>query len=862
MSLRRRMERDLDSDIREHIEIETRENIERGMPPEEARNAALRKFGNVLRVAEETRAVWRWGWLDRLVQDIRYAFRGLRRNPLFAAVAILTLALGIGMNTAVFSVVSSVLIKPLAYPDSGRIVWVANHNHRFHFEASAAPDFADWRDQAHSFEAMAGYSTLDSTVQDADESGKHAFVFTTPEIWRISGAHPAIGRLFSDQDRDVVVLSWRMFETTFRADPHVLGRVVRVDGSPQTIIGVLPKGFHFLPPPLVDSAMNSEPEAFAPLSLRPDEWLRGPSMRIMLVVGKLRPGVSSETARAELETIQSRIARANPAMKGFYSVSELRVVPLQEKLVSESRRALLVLLAAVGFVLLIACANLGNLLLARASTRQRELAIRAAIGAGRNRLLRQFLVEGMSLAVVGGAAGMVIARAADAILVRLSPAAVPRLNEVVIDWRVLLFTLAISLLSGVVFGMAPALSLPTSSLYSVLKEGGRNASTGLARLQLRRVLVAAELALALVLLAGAGLMVKSFVRMYTHPAAFEPEKIGMLRVFLAGPAYRERAAIEGYADRVIESVHRVPGVQAAALTTSSGSGVLDLDGPRRPPRGQEPQVFYRAASSGYPHVIGIPLLKGRWTTDDEPAFAVMVNDTFVRRVFGPDDPLGQHLRVIGKPATIVGVVGDLKVSRLDAEPDPEILIPYKQTGFNVLRRLDILVKTENPAAVLPGVRRAVQGIDPTQPPYAVTTLEDALAESIAPRRFNLFLLGTFAGAAMLLALIGIYGVISYSVTQRTQEIGVRMALGASRSEIIRMIVRQGLTVALAGVAAGVAAALGLTRLVSTLLFDVEPNDPSTFITVAAALAATALLASWIPALKAARVDPLEALRYE
>jgi putative ABC transport system permease protein len=864
MSLRRRMQADIERDIREHIELETRENIERGMPEVEARSAALRKFGNPALIAEETHAVWRWMWLDRLKQDAHYAVRGLWRNPLFAAVAILTLALGIGMNTAVFSVVSAVLIKPLPYPDSARLVWLANYNQRFHFEASSAPDFADWHDQARSYDAMTGYGTVDSTVQYGDDSAKHSLVFITPEFWRIAGAHAALGRLFHESDRNVAVLTWSMFQRRFGGDPHVLGRVVLVDGRSTTVIGVLPKDFRFLAPgDPVGGGMNGEAEAFTPNVITPELRSRGRNLLVMFVIAKLKPGVSVAQARSELQGIQARIAAQNPPMRRFYSLAELRVTPLQEKLVGESRRALLVLLAAVGFVLLIACANLGNLLLARASSRQREIAIRASIGAGRGRLLRQFLVEGVTLSLLGGAAGLALARAADAALIRLSPAALPRLSEVGIDWRVSLFTLAISVLAGLAFGLAPAFSLATSSLYSTLKEGGRGSSAGASGLFARRVLVGAEMALALILLTGAGLMVKSFARMYAHPASFEPEKIGVMRVFLSGPSYRNGhpEAAAAYVKRAIADAGRVPGVTTAALSEMSGSGLADVDGPPRFQPGEAPRVYYHAISSHYPRVVGLPLVKGRWIADDEPSAAVMVNETFARRIFGNEDPLGQRLRIWNQVRTIVGVAGDLKLSRLDAEPDPEVLVPYAQTSD--YRRFSIFFKTpQSPAALLPEVRKTVQRIDPTQPPYGAMTLEDALAESIAPRRFNLLLLGTFAGSAVLLALIGIYGVMSYAVTQRTHEIGVRIALGARRGEIVGMVVRQGLTVAIAGIAVGIAAALWLTRLMSTLLFEVRPNDVLTFTVVAVSLAVTALLASWLPARKAAQVDPLVALRYE
>jgi putative ABC transport system permease protein len=854
------MRDEIERDIQDHIEMETRENLERGMAPAEARSAALRKFGNVTRVAEETRAVWPWTWAERTAQDVRYALRGLRRNPVFAAIAILTVALGIGMNTAVFSVVSAALIKPLPYPDSSRIVWLANSDRRLHREFASAPDFVDWHDQARSFEQMAGYMTRDSTMQVGDQSAKHSFVSTTPEFWRIAGARAAIGRLFSEGDRNVVVLTWRIFQQRFGGDPSAVGRVVPVDGQPSTIIGVLPEGFRFLPPAGGPSGMSGEAEAFTPNILAPELRVRGNGILILFVLAKLKPRVSPTQARAELVGIQQRIADQNPGWRNYYTASDLRVVPLKEKLVGESRRTLLILLVAVGFVLLIACANLGNLLLARATARQREIAVRAAIGAGQGRLLRQFLAEGLTLALAGGLGGVALARAADALLMRLSPASVPRLGEVGIDWRVLGFGLAISMVAGGVFGLAPALSLITGSLYSVLKEGGRASSAGPAGLLARRLLVSAELSLALVLLTGAGLMVRSFARMYAHPAAFEPEKIGVMQVWLSGPAYRERGAYLGYARRLLEKLGSLPGVRSAAVTSAFGSEEIHVEGMSFPP-GQTPQMHIRNASAGYPQVVGLPLLRGRWTTDDEPTLVVMVNRAFSRRVFGNADPLGHQILDRDHLYTIVGEVGDLKISRLDAEPEPEALMPYQQSA--IFRRMDVLVKGEgSPAMILPEARREVQRLDPTQPAYGVTTLEGALAESIAPRRFNLLLLGTFATSALLLALIGIYGVMSYAVTQRTQEIGVRMALGARRGEIVRMMVRQGMALALAGIVVGVAAALGLTRLMATMLFDVKADDPVTFATVAAALAAAALAACWLPAIRAARVDPLVALRYE
>lgn len=856
--------RDIENDIREHIEMETRENIERGMAPDEARRAAMRRFGNPVRVAEETRAVWRPEWLTRLLQDARYGVRGLQRSPAFAATSILTLALGIGMSTAVFSVVSAALIKPLPYPNPDRLVWVALNNQRFHFEASSAPDFSDWRQRARSFEEITGYLDVDSTVQDGAESTKNAFIYITPEVWRITGAHTALGRLFAASDRAVVVLTWKMFEQRFGGNPGVIGRVVRIDGREETIIGVLPKDFRFLLPTGSEVGMpggiHSEVEAFAPNIITPELRSRSNGILVMYAVARLKPDVSAEKAQAEIRDIQARMIRQEPSLRNFYAASAPVVIPLREKLVGASRRSLLTLLAAAAFVVLIAFANFGNLCLARATARQREIATRIAIGAGRGRMVRQFMVEGLMLAGLGSTVGIGFACTSDAVLMRMSAVAVPRLAEAGIDWRVLVFALGIAMLAGLLFGLMPLVSLSGTPVHIALKDGVGNFST---RLRLRRVLVAGEMAIAIVLLTGAGLMLKSFARMYEHPAGFEPQNIGTMKVFLSGPAYGEPKSELGYARRVLETVSRIPGVQAFALMSAVGSGAAEVDGLTFPP-GQAPMVRERSASAGYARVAGLPLISGRWMKDGEAAPVVMVNEAFVRRVFAGADPIGRRVHIghgaEGTLAEIVGVAGDLKVTRLDAEAEPEILIPYEHTPTP--RRVGILFKSAAPMAVFPEVRRAVARIDPTQPPYEVMTLEQTLADSIAPRRFDLLLLGAFAGSAVLLALIGIYGVMSYAVAQRTREIGLRMAIGARPGEILSMMLKDAMAVAAGGIAAGAAVALALTRLMTALLYDVRPDDPAIFAAVTIGLAGTCLVASWIPAVRAARVEPVQALRYE
>jgi len=493
------------------------------------------------------------------------------------------------------------------------------------------------------------------------------------------------------------------------------------------------------------------------------------------------------------------------------------------------------------------------------------MAIRAAVGAGRMRVLRQFLVEGAVLAVLGGASGLMLAGWTVRLLARLWPLAVPRLAEAGIDGRVLLFTLVVSLATGALFGFGPALSFAKGRPYRVLKEGGRTSTAGSAGARARGLLVAGELALAVVLLTGAGLMVKSFWRMNERPPGFEPQRTLVLRVSLSGPHYRAMPEQLEYLDELLRRVTGAPGVEAAGIANSPIRGTVTVEGAPPFQPGQAPQTIYSSASAAYARAVGMRLAKGRWIADTEPAEVAVINQAFARRVFGDDNPIGKRIRIPRQQpapvATIVGVVADLKYSKLDADPEPQVYLPYRQSPF--VRAMDVIVRVaDNPSAVAPAVRKLISDIDRSQPAYNVQTLEQALADSIAPRRFNMVLLGVFAAVALALAAVGILGVMSYAVTQRTHEIGVRMALGARRSEVVGMVVRQGMLLAAMGIVAGYGAALGLTRLMAGLLYDVKPTDPWTFAAVGVMLCAAALVACSAPALRAARVDPVVALRYE
>lgn len=757
------------------------------------------------------------------------------------------------MNTAIFSVVNTVLLCPLACPHPERLVWIAEYDPNIKRDVATLADFAYWREHARSYAGMAAYGPQQAAIATARNAQQVSGLAIAGDFWALTGARPALGRLFGPQGQDAVVLAWDTFENQFAADPHVVGSSVAVDGRSVTVTGVLPKDFRFQFPMWWQSIGPRPVEAYFPMPAK--DIAMG---RFGNVVASLKPGIPAARARAELDVLEPRAQEGrDPRFRG--PVTGLRIEPLTYKLTGNSRRALFLLLAAGVFVLLIAVLNIANVLLARATVRKREIAIRAAVGAGRARVIRQLLAESVVLVLIGGAAGLALARSALAILIRLSPNAAPRLQETSIDGYVLAFTLAISIGTGIMFGSGPALALWRTNLHDALKDGARASGSGPAGLRLRGSLVAGELALAMVLLIGAGLMLKSFWRMYAHPPGFAPESILTMKVDPSGPQYREKPAHEGYIREMLRRVESAPGAEAAGVSVWFLFEGVPFPSDTSP--NQQHTIRLNAVSPGYLKALGVRLLRGRWLSEAESSGnAVLLNESMARQAFGAMDPVGRQISTPG-PATVVGVVSDLKYSQLDADPPPEIYIPYQQLPF--LAGTSVAVRTAGDAsAMAPAIRKLISGVDPTQPVFDVKTMEQALSDSIAPRRFNLFLLGTFAAVALLLALVGIYGVIAYSVAQRTREIGVRMALGAQRREVVRMVVREGMAMALAGMAAGLAGAWGLTHLMASLLYDVKANDPATFAAVAAALAATALLACWIPALKAARVDPMVALRYE
>jgi putative ABC transport system permease protein len=746
-------------------------------------------------------------------------------------------------------VVNSVLLRPLNYPHPERLVWLGDYDTFVHRDMVMLSDFAGWRAHARSYNAMASFSYRQIAVANSRGAFPVGAVLVGGDFWAVTGAHPGLGRLFGPNETNTLVLSWDLFQRQFGADPRAIGSAVTVDGRAATIAGVLPKGFRFQFPRWW-TAQHPEPvEAYLAID-QSDPKIRG---RGGQAVASLKPGATIPQALAELNSIQRHLHPPRPGQPA--PQNRLHIDALLDQLTGSAHRALAVLLAAGALLLLMASVNIASLLLARASARRRELAIRLAVGAGRLRALRQLLVESLALALLGGAAGLLLARWAIALLVRLGPQSIPRLDEASIDIRVLVFTVCISVAAGILFGVTPGLALWRVELHDALKEGARS-SGGVFGLRIRRVLVGAEMALAVVLMTGAGLLFASFLRMNARPAGFAPERVLLLKIRLAG-TQSNPAAQQGYRNELLRRLGSVPGVESAGISTQFGfSGAPAF--PNDPSPTQTHVLHLNAASPGYFRAIGMQLREGRWLSDADQGGVVMLNESMAREAFGAVDPIGRSLSA-PQPAVVVGVLADLRYSHLDADAPPEVFLPFPNRmtlGF------DVAIRAASPPGVMPAIRREMAAIDPTVPAYDVKTLDRALADSIAPQRFNLFLLGTFAASAFVLALVGIYGVIAYSVAARTREIGVRVALGAGRGDVVGLVLREGMAVALAGIAAGLAAALALTRLMASLLYGVQATDPRIFAATASTLAITASLASWRPARKAAAIHPIVALRDE
>ena len=860
----------LDREIRDHIDAETEENIARGMSREDAYYAALRKFGNPARVKEDVRAVWLPNGLEHLMQDAGDGFRRMRRNPGFSLVVVLTLALGIGLTTAVYAVVNAVLVRPLSFPDGDRVVWLTTYDPVGKHEVLTAIDFADWKAQSTTLEDAAAYTFTDATFLGGEEATRARVVSATQGFWEVTGASLALGRFPREDDVRPLVLAHHFFINRLGGDPQVIGKAVMLDGLQATVVGVLTHSFksHMPIPMWRPGQLRVEPDMFRPLVLKPNPDRRANQLTVM-AVGKLKRGATVAATRAELETIRNnaQAAVSSPAPGGMpapWSRLQPRVTLLHETLVGGSRFALSLLMGAVLVVLAITCANVANLLLARASARQREVVLRMSVGGGPLRIFRQLVFESLALAAIGGTAGVALAYGLLAVVLRTMSDAVPRLAETSIDWSVLVFAAVTSVLTALLFGLAPAISLCRTNVVSVLKAGSRSQSRSRAALNAGRLMIAAQLALTLLLLTGAGLMLKSVWRMNAHPAGFEPERILTMRVDFRGPHYKQPEARKAYVDAIFANLSSVSGLDDVAITTGNDSMMRVIEEGRQPDLSR-PGASVSAVSARFAPMLGMRLVGGRWLEEDEgPDGAVLINETLARTEFAGRDPIGLRIRMpfVGptRYGPIVGVVADMKFSQVDADPGAQVFVHYADTpmfGVTIAART-----AGDPMALAPDVRKRVTGIDPTQAIFDVQTMAQSLNREVSQRRFNTQMLILFAAVAVLLAAIGLYGVVGYAVAERTNEIGVRMALGAERSRVVGMIVRDGMISTTAGIVVGLIAAVAFANLIADLLYGVAARDISTFVTVTGLLAAISFAGCLVPALKAAVVDPVIALRAE
>lgn len=865
----------LDDEIRSYVDLLKEEKIRGGMAPEQAQRAALLEVGGVQQVKERVRDVRIGVLLETLFQDLRYGLRSMRRNLGFTTTAVIALALGIGANAAIFSVVNAVLLRPLPYKDSSRLVVILHDGDN----PVAAANFVDWRDQSQSFAAMgaADYWTPDLTGVDRPE--KLWALKLTSNMFPILGVQPLLGRVFLPEEdqpgkEHEVVLSFRLWQRRFAGDPHVLGQKIRLNGEDYAIIGIMPKDFRFAPFWAVKA------ELWVPDAL--GERIHDRGGNSLRVFARLKPDRTLEQSRAEMATITARLEKQYPGTN-----RAVTVLSLKEKVVGDVQTPLLVLLAAVGFVLLIACANVAHMLLARAATRQKEIAVRAALGARRGRMVRQFLTESLLLALLGGALGLLLAQIGIRALVALAGADMPRVESITLDTAVVVFSLALSIITAVLFGTVPALHASVLNVSESLNDGGRGtaASGTIRRNRFRNSLVVSEFALALVLLVGAGLLVRTFQALRGIDPGFNPHHLMTMVVSVSGSPEGVPGRRAAFYQQLVDRVRALPGVESASainhlpLAGDVWGWQFWIDGRPLPPPGDSPGSIYRVILPGYFRTMQMTVRRGRDIDANDNLNAtpvVVVNERLASKYFPGEDPIGHRItsedpREHANPhwLTIVGVVRNVTEYSWATPPDSELYVPYLQdrqyldTPGSHVSYLTLVVRTAgDPAALAPAIENAVHSLDKNAPLSEVQTMEQVVADSTGDARFSLFLLGTFAALALALAAVGIYGVMSYSVSRRTHEMGVRVALGARPGDVLRLIIGQGMALALIGVVVGAVAALGLTRLMQTLLYGVSAADWRTYFAVALLLGFAALVACYIPARRATRIDPLLALRHE
>lgn len=809
--------------------------------------------------------------METLLKDLRFGIRMMARSPGFTLVALITIAIGIGANTAIFSVVNAVLLRPLPYENPDALVVLWEKQGRIEQASPSLPDFLDWRERNQSFEQMAIARRDNVNLTGTAEPERLIARMVTANFFSTLGVTPRAGRFFSEEEErtkaPVVVVSDGLWKRRFGSDPALVGKPITLYDSSFTVVGILPPSFQFYTPA----------DVFVPLSFMPDRLKQAREEHGgMVAIARLKPGVTKEQAQADMDVIAEALEQQYPKTNNALRVT---INSIYNDMVGDVRPSLLLLLGAVGFVLLIACANVANLLLARAAARQKEIAIRTALGASRWRVVRQLLTESVALSIAGGALGLLLAMWGAELLLAAIPDSIPWIKEIALDYNVLGFTLAASIVTGIVFGLAPALQSSGPDLNETLKEGGRGSTGG--RHRLRAVLVVAEVALALVLLIGAGLMLKTFSRLRQIDAGFNPQNLLTLTFSLSPTRYSEGARARAFYEQLEQRIGSLPGVQAAAFTSSvplggaNVTGVL-LDGQKFSSYGDQNMTVNSQVGAGYFRAMGIPLLSGRTFTEhetDKTPLAAVIDDNMARELFPDKDPIGQHL-FLDEGNIRFEVIGIVKhIKHLSWEADAQSTVRFQMyANYNQIpdqyfaqatRAMSLVVRTNSePLALAPAVRRQVLDVDKDQPVYNVKPMEELITASISQQRFAMLLIAVFAGVALALSAVGIYGVMSYSVTQRSHEIGIRMALGASGRDVLNLVVGQGLKLVVAGVAIGLGGAVALTRVMSGLLFGVSATDPVTFVVTSVVLTGVALAASVIPARRAAKVDPMIALRHE
>jgi putative ABC transport system permease protein len=843
---RQALEQSLDAELRDHFERQVADGLRQGLDEEEARRRARLQFGGIEQVKEDCRDARGTRWAENLWHDLRFAQRSLRKSPAFAAAAVGTLALGIGANAAIFSVVNAVFLRPLPYRDPSRLMWVTESMPKFARPIVLTPEFGAWKAQNQTFEQMEAFGT--TTGVNLTMAGQPAMrvdsASVTPGFFSMLGVAPHIGRNFTPEESqaDVAIVSDSFWRTSLNADPAFVGRTITLNGKAWTIVGVMPPGFVY---PDAPSAA-----VWLPNEVPPDALVAKRGMRFVMALGRLKPQATPEQARADLNVIARRTDNLYPTpWSGYHQSASARVVPLQQQLGGNSRAALVVLTGAVAFILLIACANVANLFLTRAVARAREISIRTAIGASRGRLVQLLLTESLALGIVGGALGIGVLFWGRSALTFLIPREIS--PDIPVDWRVVVFAVACALTAGMLFGLAPAVAASRIRLSTTGRHGSR----------IRGGLVVCQLALSLILLTGAGLLLRSFLVLFTTQPGFDPRHVLTADVSLAprnlyGP--RQQAA---FAERVVASIESIPGVESAAVSTEAPFGTFNEIGSGLHAEGQPETaetVVYTGATADYFTALRVPLIAGRAFRAGDGDVAIL-NQSLARLLFPNRDPIGERLAVNAKDPllTVVGVVADTRHRALDDKVWPEIFQPFDRRPSTFLT-----VVIRSGADVTSAVRSAVQAIDRDQPLYHIQPLEDQLAESLAERRRRAVLLGLFAALALAIAAVGVYGVMSYAVTRRTHEVGIRLALGAQRGDVLLTFLMSGLRLAGLGIGAGLLGARALTHLLNSLLYGVKSTDPYTFLLVSVALGAAATVASYLPARRATRVDPLVALRHE